>query len=203
MEENKIKQKANGWAIAAFVIAIVGVALSFIPIVNNASFFLGALAIIFGVIGLIKKSAKALPIVALILGIIAIVITIAMQSSVSKAIDETSQKIDKIAGNKTDEVLSEDVKVDIGEYHYSTDEYGLPDSKLDVVVTNIGKERMTYTLTIEGLDANGSRIATDTVYVNDVAPEQSINCEAFTFTTSDVAAALQGATFTVIEASAY
>lgn len=203
MEEKQVKQKSNGWAIAAFVIGIVAIALSFIPIVNNASFFLGAFAVIFGIIGVVKKAPKVLAIIALVLGVASIVITLSLQSSWSKSLNETTEKLDKLAGNKTEEVLGEDVKVEIGEYHYSTDEYGIPDSKLDVMVTNTTDERKSYNFTIEALDANGTRISTDYVYANDVAPNQTINCEAFTFVTSDEGAALQNATFTVIEASAY
>ncbi len=203
MEEKKVKQKSNGWGIAAFIVALVAIALSFIPIVNNAAFFLGGIAVIFGIIALATKSAKALPIVALILGVLAIVITIAMQNSVSKAIDEAVENIDKTIGNKTEDVLAEDVKVEIGAFTYSVDQYGLPESKLNVTVTNIGEERMSYSITIEALDPNGTRIETDSIYANDVAPNQTINCDAFTLVTSDVATALQNATFTIIEASAY
>ncbi len=204
MEENKVKQKTSGWAIAAFIIGIVGISLSFIPIVNNASFFLGALAVIFGIIGVAKKKvSKVLAIIALVLGIASIIITISLQSSWSKSLDETSKKLDKTFGSATEEVLAEDVKVEIGTFQCSTDQYGLTDTKLELKVTNITDERQSYNFTIEALDPNGSRIDTDTVFANDVAPDQTVTCQAFTLVTSDTATALQNATFTIIEASAY
>lgn len=45
MENNK-----SGLSVAAMVLGIIGIALSFIPIINNAAFVLGILAFIFGLI---------------------------------------------------------------------------------------------------------------------------------------------------------
>ena len=48
MDKEKIETKKSGFATAGLVLGIIGICLSFIPILNNASFFLGVLAVIFG-----------------------------------------------------------------------------------------------------------------------------------------------------------
>ena len=58
MDKEKIETKKSGFATAGLVLGIIGICLSFIPILNNASFFLGVLAVIFGLISLIKKASK-------------------------------------------------------------------------------------------------------------------------------------------------
>ena len=48
----------SGFATSSLVLSIVGVCTSFIPIINNLSFIIGILAIIFGIIALTKKAGK-------------------------------------------------------------------------------------------------------------------------------------------------
>lgn len=47
----------SGLCTAGLVLGIVGVCTSFIPIINNLSFFMGVIAIIFGLVS-IKKQVK-------------------------------------------------------------------------------------------------------------------------------------------------
>lgn len=54
---NHSETKSSGLATAGLVLGIVGVCTSFIPIINNLSFILGVLAIIFGLVS-IKKLEK-------------------------------------------------------------------------------------------------------------------------------------------------
>ena len=46
MSESK-KDEKSGLATAGFVLGIIGVVLSFIPIINNAAFVLGVLSFVF------------------------------------------------------------------------------------------------------------------------------------------------------------
>lgn len=91
MSRTNTETKKSGFATVSLVTGIVGISLSFIPILNNASFVLGILAVIFGIIPLVKKASKGKAIAALILGVLSIVITLSLQSSWSKALDETSK----------------------------------------------------------------------------------------------------------------
>lgn len=82
-------------AIIALVLGVMGVALSFIPIVNNFAAILGVVGVPLAVVGLVgtlrgRRRGKALAIVAAVLSVLAIVITLAMQAAFVKAIDDAT-----------------------------------------------------------------------------------------------------------------
>ena len=203
MSESVEKKNSSGLATAGMVLGIIGVVLSFIPIINNIAFFIGILALIFGIIGIVKKAGKGKAIAGIVLGILSIAITLAMQSAVSDSIDETSKELDKITGNSTEEVLKTEVNVTLGDLQISKDEYGLTDSKMVVTVKNITDKKKSYSLHIEAVDANGNRIHEDYVYANDLSAGQTQNFEIFTYIEDSKIDAMKAATFNIIEASAY
>ena len=198
-----VEKNSSGLATAGMVLGIIGVVLSFIPIINNIAFFIGILALIFGIIGIVKKAGKGKAIAGIVLGILSIAITLAMQSAVSDSIDETSKELDKITGNSTEEVLKTEVNVTLGDLQISKDEYGLTDSKMVVTVKNITDKKKSYSLHIEAVDANGNRIHEDYVYANDLSAGQTQNFEIFTYIEDSKIDAMKAATFNIIEASAY
>ena len=203
MSKSVETKNSSGLAAAGMVLGIIGVVLSFIPIINNIAFFIGILALIFGIIGIVKKAGKGKAIAGIVLGILSIVITLAMQSTVSDAIDETSKELDKITGNSTEEVLKTEVNVTLGDLQISKDEYGLTDSKMVVTVKNITDKKKSYSLHIEAVDANGNRIHEDYVYANDLSAGQTQNFEIFTYIEDSKIDGMKAATFNIIEASAY
>jgi len=83
----------SGLAIAALVLGIVGLVLSFIPIINNVAFFIGVIGAILGVIAIVKtgdtavKKGRGMAITGLILSVLAVVITLLIQLSFSAAFD--------------------------------------------------------------------------------------------------------------------
>ena len=198
-----LKEKRSGFATAALVLGIIGICLSFIPILNNASFFLGILAVIFAIVSLIKKASKGKAIAGLILGILSIVITLSLQSSWAESLDKVSDDLDNAAGNNTEEILGRDVDVNIGTFEGSLGDYGLVDSKLTVTVTNNTDDVKSFTIQIEAVDANGSRIDTDYVYANSLGANQSQDFDIFTYISSEDLEAMQNATFNVVEVSMY
>lgn len=203
MSESVEKKNSSGLAAAGMVLGIIGVVLSFIPIINNIAFFIGILALIFGIIGIVKKAGKGKAIAGIVLGILSIVITLAMQSTVSDAIDETSKELDKITGNSTEEVLKTEANVTLGDLQISKDEYGLTDSKMVVTVKNITDKKKSYSFHIGAVDANGNRIDEDYVYANDLSAGQTQNFEIFTYIEDSKIDGMKAATFKIIEASAY
>lgn len=203
MSKSVETKNSSGLATAGMVLGIIGVVLSFIPIINNIAFFIGILALIFGIIGIVKKAGKGKAIAGIVLGILSIAITLAMQSAVSDSIDETSKELDKITGNSTEEVLKTEVNVTLGDLQISKDEYGLTDSKMVVTVKNITDKKKSYSLHIEAVDANGNRIHEDYVYANDLSAGQTQNFEIFTYIEDSKIDAMKAATFNIIEASAY
>ena len=198
----KVENKKSGLATAGLVLGIIGICLSFIPILNHASFFLGILAVIFGIIPLIKKASKGKAIAALILGILSIVITLSLQSSWSESLDKVSEDLDNASGENTEEVLK-NVDVNMGTFEATTDEYGFSETKLVVNVTNNASEKKSYNIEIEAVATDGSRIDTDYIYANDLGAGQSQEFEIFTYVDDADLEAMQSATFEIIEASMY
>lgn len=90
--------RGNGMATAGFVLAIIGVVLCLIPIVNNVAFALALLGLVFGIIGLVRTSKgaprKGLAIAAIVLSVVAGIGVIASQSLYGKVIDEVSDQLD-------------------------------------------------------------------------------------------------------------
>lgn len=187
---------------AGLVLGIIGVCTSFIPIINNLSFIMGILAVIFGLVS-IKKAGKGKMIATIILGILAIVITLNAQQSLSDSLDALSEDLDTASGENTEQVLANDVDVVLGDFEATTDEYGLSDTKLTVKITNKTNETKSFSIQVEAVDANGSRINQDYVYANNLTAGQSQNFDIFQFVSSDQIEAMQNATFNIVEASAY
>ena len=187
---------------AGLVLGIIGVCTSFIPIINNLSFVMGILAVIFGLVS-IKKASKGKMIATVILGILAIIITLSAQKTVSDSLDALSEDLDTASGENTEQVLANDVDVVLGNFEATTDEYGLSDTKLTVKVINKTNETKSFTIQVEAVDANGSRINQDYVYANNLTAGQSQDFDIFQFVSSDQIEAMQNATFNIVEASAY
>lgn len=194
--------KNSGLATASLVIGIVGMVLSFIPLINNVAFFLGILAFVFGLIPLLKKTCKGKAIAGIVLGILSIVITLVMQSAISDAFDRAGKELDKMSGNSTEEVLKNDAEVKLGDFDVVEGQYGLTDTKLVVSVKNITKEKKSFTLHIEAVDKDGKRIEDDYVYANDLNAGQTQDFEIFTYVVDEKLSAMKSATFKIVEASA-
>lgn len=187
---------------AGLVLGIIGVCTSFIPIINNLSFILGILAVIFGLIS-VKKANKGKMIATIILGILAIAITLSSQKAISDSLDTLSENLDTASGENTEQVLNNDVDVVLGNFEVTTDEYGLTDTKLTVKVTNKTNETKSFNIQVEAVDSNGNRINQDYVYANNLTAGQSQNFDIFAFVSSDQIEAMKSATFNIVEASAY
>lgn len=194
--------KKSGFATAGLVLGIIGICTSFIPIINNLSFFMGIIAIIFGVIALIKKAGKGKTITAIILGILAITITLNTQKAVSDSLNEVSSNLDKMAGNSTEEILANDVDVVLGDFEIKNGTY-TTDTKLTVKVTNKTAETKSFQIQIEAIGKDESRLASDYIYANNLTAGQSQNFETFNYVASDKISEMKNATFKIVEVSMY
>ena len=195
------EEKKTGFSVASMVLGIIGICLSFIPIVNNVSFILGVLSVIFAIVSLVKKSGKAKAIVGLILGILSVVITLSLQNSWSKSLDDVGKDLDNMTGDNTEEILKKDVDVNIGKLNITTDEYGYSDSELVVTVTNKSKEKKSFTIHIEAVDNTGKRIDDDYVYANDLNSGQTQDFKIFTLVSSEKLEQMKSAEFKIIDVS--
>ena len=189
-----MENKKSGLSIAAMILGIIGIALSFIPIINNAAFVLGILAFIFGLICLFKKKGIGKAVTGVILGVAAIVVTIVMQTytvkSIDKAIDDFSSDMSDITGDNTESLLKNDIEVTFGTFQIENDEF-------------FESYKLPVTIKIEAVDASGARIDDDTVYVDSLNAGQTQEAEAFTLITEETAQKFKNAEFKVLEVSKY
>ena len=92
----------SAMAIAGLVLGILGLLTSFLPIINNFSFILGILGLVFAGVGMTgclrgKRTGKAMAIAALVLNILTVVVVLASQAAMSAAIDGAQKALEGAA----------------------------------------------------------------------------------------------------------
>lgn len=204
-----MEKKKSGMATASMVLGIVGLCIAFIPLLGYAAVLLGLLASVFGVVSLCRKAGVGKAIAGLVLGLIALVYAVVSIAALGKAVDDINDAVDDLnnslsdmSGDNTEELLKSSLDVVLGDFSIEEGSF-LTDTELLVTLTNKSGEAKSFSVQIEAIDANGSRITTDTVYVSNLNAGQSQECTAFTLVTSDTVEKLKTATFRVQSVSAY
>jgi hypothetical protein len=205
-------ERTSGLAIAGFIIAVLAILGSWVPIINNVSFFFAIVALVMGIIGLRairkgKRVGQGLAVATIILSILTCVVVLATQSLFKKAADEVgnsiTESVNDFDGTNTDKLLQNSVDVTLGEFVFNPGaeaEYNFDDTtELPVTIKNKAAEKASYTVKIEAVDANGARIAEDTVYVSDLNPGQSVSEKAFKYVESGKLEAIKTAKFKILE----
>lgn len=205
-------------AIVGLVLAIIALLLSAVPIINNFAFVLAVISLVFGIVAMRatkqkSKGGRKLALTVVILSLLAGVIVLASQAfygnaidkagdEIQQSLDEATESADKASGNKTEDLLGKEVDVTFGEIKIVTEDFN-SSSSLPVKVTNKNQNAKSYSIQIEAVDANGTRIDEDTVYANNLGSNQSQDLEAFKFVSTDKYDALKTAKFKVISVSQY
>lgn len=204
MENNGMQEtKRSGFGIASLVLGIIAIVFSFIPVISYISFILGILAIIFGIVSLCKGASKGLAIAGLIIAIIAVYMAYSMHKGLETAVDEFSNSMNQLTGGNTEQVLENELEVTIGKFEVEEDEYGITNTSLTVDVKNKSTEMKSGDIQIEAIDSDGSRIANDYVYINNLNAGQSQSFKCFEFVSSENLEKMKNATFKIVEASTY
>lgn len=86
------QEKGGGLAIAALVLGIIGLLLSWIPIINYLALVLGVVGLVLGVVG-IFKSRRVMSIVGAVLSFLAIVVSIVVFAAFADAVDEAVNEV--------------------------------------------------------------------------------------------------------------
>lgn len=210
VEESSDKRSIS--SIVGFVIAIVGLVLSPVPIVNNFAFVLAIISLIFGFVAISatknqKKKGRKLAIATLIISVLAGGIVLTSQAFYSDSLDKAGKEIqtsvDNSSGKNTNNLLGKSVNVDIGAFQAATDQYGLVTSSLPVKVTNKESSQKSYSIQIEAVGAAGTRITDDTVMVNNLGGDQSQDLKAFQYVDPSKVEELKTAKFKVASVSQY
>jgi hypothetical protein len=207
-------ERKSGLAIAGFIIAILAILGSAIPIFNNVSFFFAVVALVFGIIGLVairkgKRAGQGLAIATIILSFVTFVVVLATQSFYGKVANDVSNSVNESVndfdGTNTDKLLKDNVDVTLGAFVFNPGaeaDYSYDDTtELPVTIKNKSSEKASYTVKIEAIDASGTRIAEDTIYVSDLNPGQSVSEKAFKYVEEGKLEALKAATFKILEVS--
>lgn len=210
--EKKNKDK-SGLVTAGLVLAIIGIALSAIPIVNNVALVLLVLGLIFGIVGLVKsrrskKSGNGKAIATIIIAALGIVIVFASQAMYGKFLDDVGKEVDEAAaefdetinkatGDSTEELLENDVTVELGAFTVSEQDYYV-ETSLPITVTNRNAEAKTYSIQVEAVDSNGERLGDYTLFTNNLGSGQAENLKAFEFIESERVDSFKNATFKIV-----
>lgn len=96
-----MKDEKKVLGILAIVFGGISLTISWVPILNNVSFYIAIISLILGVIALIvnRKNKKVLAIVGTCLSVASIIIVLVTQSMYSSAIDNASKAIDKASSS--------------------------------------------------------------------------------------------------------
>lgn len=207
-------ERTSGVVITGFIVAVLALLGSWMPILNNVSFVFAIISLFLGVIGFIairkgKRVGQGLAVATILLSIIAGGVVLATQSFYGKVADDASKSIDETTndfnGNNTDKLLKTSVDVTLGQFVVNPGaeaEYTYDDTtELPVTIKNKAEEKASYTVKVEAVDASGVRIAEDTLFVSDLGAGQTVSEKAFKYVEPDKLEALKTATFKILEVS--
>lgn len=132
------------------VLGIISAVISFIPILNQGSFILGAVAVILGIVGLVLKGRKRGGAIAgLILGIVSIIIASIVIWVTLAALNAAGDALDHLSNKPKALTLNED---------WTLDNSGLL-TKVTGSVSNASSESFSLaTITFDVRDASGANV---------------------------------------------
>lgn len=106
--QSKPRPQMTGLSVTALVLGCVALALSPIPILNNAGAICGVLAIIMGLIAA-ARARRWMPVFGILLGVTGFIITLALQAQWARELDDIKdqfdrdmQQLEQIEQNSTD-----------------------------------------------------------------------------------------------------
>ena len=180
----------SAMGITGFVLGVIAAFFSFWPIVNNASFFIAGLGLIFAIIGVCAcvrgtRRGKGLSIAGLVICIVSIVIVLFTQSVYSAAIDEALNDSPKSSSSESgevsesgtvsgaDEAATSEYAVSIDECFVTTDYMGKPAAVVTYTFTNNSDEAKSFMVAINAQAfQNGVELSTTTISGSDAWENQ-------------------------------
>ena len=195
MSDSNVEQAkgTSGMAIAGLVLGILAAVSSWIPIVNNLSFILGAIGLILSIVGVVgtvrgKRAGKGLAIAALVINLVACGIVLAMQSAMSAAIDDATSGM---VSTENVSVQPEDAAADapaptaddpayaITDVQMTGDDYSVT---ISGTFTNNSDAEVSYVqVSYRLLDAEGAQIGTAYANTNNLPAGGTWKFEAMGF----------------------
>lgn len=155
-----MKQERKVLGILAIIFGGLALLGSWMPIINNFSFILAVLALIFGLIGLAlnRKRPKTLAIVGTVLSVVSIAIVLATQAMYAKSLDKIGKDVEQAVSSASSSIESSQKEED-AKFNWTKEQFdalvtgdianrGAGGSKYDDIVKEHGEPSDTNTSTV-------------------------------------------------------
>ncbi|SBN96255.1 Hypothetical protein PFR_JS12-1_1872 [Propionibacterium freudenreichii] len=194
-------------SMVGLVLGIIAVVAALVPNAGPPmAMALGLAAIVLGIVGLVKKHG-ATAIISMAFGVVALVLSVVMTVAVygplknAAASAANSILASANAGQpapsadaETQRALRDDVRVSFGNFTPGTESDW---SSVPVTVTNISQQRQSYNISISAVNANGTEVEADSIYIPNLEAGQSTAKTAFKYIDTDKMDAMKSATYTI------
>jgi hypothetical protein len=157
-----MEQERKVLGILAIIFGALALLGSWIPIINNFSFILAILALIFGIIGFLvnRKRPKTLAIIGTVLSIVSIAIVLGTQAMYAKSLDKLSKDIEQSVTSTSSSSDSSQKQEDT-KFNWTKEQF---DALVTGDITNRGAGGTNYNDVIR---EHGEPSDTNTTTVND------------------------------------
>lgn len=155
-----MKQERKGLGILAIIFGGLALLGSWMPIINNFSFILAILALIFGLIGFAvnRKRPKTLAIIGTVLSVVSIAIVLATQAMYAKSLDKIGKNVEQAVSSASSSIESSQKEED-AKFNWTKEQFdalvtgdianrGAGGSKYDDIVKEHGEPSDTNTSTV-------------------------------------------------------
>ncbi|MDK9656091.1 hypothetical protein [Propionibacterium freudenreichii] len=192
------------------VLGIIAVVAALVPNAGPAmAMLLGLAALVLGIVGLVKNhgwraiASMTLGVVALV---VAVVMTVAVYGPLKDAAASAASAANSIlasanagqpapsADAETQRALKNQLRVWFGNFTPGTESDW---SSVPVTVTNISQQRESYSISISAVNANGTEVEADSIYIPNLEAGQSTAKTAFKYIDTDKMDAMKSATYTI------
>ena len=155
-----MKQERKVLGILAIIFGALALLGSWMPIINNFSFILAILALIFGLIGFAvnRKRPKTLAIIGTVLSVVSIAIVLATQAMYAKSLDKLGKDVEQAVSSASSSIESSQKEED-AKFNWTKEQFdalvtgdianrGAGGSKYDDIVKEHGEPSDTNTSTV-------------------------------------------------------
>lgn len=155
-----MKQERKVLGILAIIFGALALLVSWMPIINNFSFILAILALIFGLIGFAvnRKRPKTLAIIGTVLSVVSIAIVLATQAMYAKSLDKLGKDVEQAVSSASSSIESSQKEED-AKFNWTKEQFdalvtgdianrGAGGSKYDDIVKEHGEPSDTNTSTV-------------------------------------------------------
>lgn len=155
-----MKQERKVLGILAIIFGALALLGSWMPIINNFSFILAILALVFGLIGFAvnRKRPKTLAIIGTVLSVVSIAIVLATQAMYAKSLDKIGKDVEQAVSSASSSIESSQKEED-AKFNWTKEQFdalvvgdianrGAGGSKYDDIVKEHGEPSDTNTSTV-------------------------------------------------------